>query len=219
MKDENYHYYAFISYNHRDEKVAKWLQSRLEHYRLPSVARKEIGEDVKIRPVFRYVSDLGVAVLREKLKEELEASKYLIVICSPYSAKPNVKGEHWVNDEVKRFIALDRKDRIIPVIVDGIPGDERRECFCPALSEAEIAGIDFQKEKKSIGIQKIVANLLDLRPDILIQRYREERKKRCVRWFLGFLPLIALTSLLALFAWDATRPVCNYYANYVDSFG
>ena len=29
-----YHYYAFISYNHRDEKVAKWLQSRLEHYRL-----------------------------------------------------------------------------------------------------------------------------------------------------------------------------------------
>ena len=90
MEIENgYRYYAFISYNHRDEKVAKWLQSRLEHYKLPSVARKEIGEDVKIRPVFRYVSDLGVAVLREKLREELDASKYLIVVCSPHSAKPN----------------------------------------------------------------------------------------------------------------------------------
>ena len=103
MNESNYHYYAFISYNHRDEKVAKWLQARLEHYKLPSVARKEIGEDVKIRPVFRYVSDLGVAVLREKIKEELDVSKYLIVVCSPHSAKPNVKGEHWVNDEVKRF--------------------------------------------------------------------------------------------------------------------
>ena len=41
MEIENgYRYYAFISYNHRDEKVAKWLQSRLEHYKLPSVARK-----------------------------------------------------------------------------------------------------------------------------------------------------------------------------------
>ena len=109
--EQTYHYYAFISYNHRDEKVARWLQSHLEHYKLPSVARKEIGEDVKIRPVFRYVSDLGVAVLREKIKEELEASKHLIVVCSPHSANPNVKGEHWVNDEVKRFIALGRKER------------------------------------------------------------------------------------------------------------
>ena len=172
MQIENgYRYYAFISYNHRDEKVAKWLQSRLEHYKLPSVARKEIGEDVKIRPVFRYVSDLGVAVLREKLREELDASKYLIVVCSPHSAKPNVKGEHWVNDEVGHFIELGRKDRIIPVIVDGEPGDAERECFCPALAEAEISGVDFQKEKKGICIQKIVDKLLDLRPDILIQRF------------------------------------------------
>ena len=183
-----YHYYAFISYNHRDEKVAKWLQARLEHYKLPAVARKEIGEDVKIRPVFRYVSDLGVAVLREKIKQELEASKYLIVICSPHSAKPNVKGEHWVNDEVKRFSEMGRKDRIIPVIVDGVPGDIERECFCPALAAAEIAGVDFQKEKKLICLQKIVAKLLGLRPDILIQRYLEEQKKRRKRLFLGILP-------------------------------
>ena len=46
--DEKYRYYAFISYNHKDEREAKWLQRQLEHYRLPSVARKEIGEDVKM---------------------------------------------------------------------------------------------------------------------------------------------------------------------------
>ena len=220
MQIENgYRYYAFISYNHRDEKVAKWLQSRLEHYKLPSVARKEIGEDVKIRPVFRYVSDLGVAVLREKLREELDASKYLIVVCSPHSAKPNVKGEHWVNDEVGHFIELGRKDRIIPVIVDGEPGDAERECFCPALAEAEISGVDFQKEKKGICIQKIVAKLLDLRPDILIQRYREEQRKKRARFFFGLLPFLALLAVGGLFAWDASRPTSNYYVNYVDSYG
>ena len=217
--DPRYTYYAFISYNHRDEKIAKWLQARLEHYKLPAVARKEIGEDVKIRPVFRYVSDLGVAVLREKIKQELAASKYLIVICSPHSAKPNVKGEHWVNDEVKRFIEMGRKDRIIPVIVDGMPGDEKRECFCPALAAAEIAGVDFKAERKTICLQKIVAKLLGLRPDILIQRYLEEQKKRRRRMFVGILPIAALMALSGLFAWDATRIVKRYYVNYVDSFG
>lgn len=216
---KDYSYYAFISYNHHDEKKAKWLQSRLEHYRLPAVARKEVGEDVKIRPIFRYVSDLGVALLREKIKQELDASKYLIVICSPHSAKPNVKGDHWVNDEVKRFCDTGRQDCIIPAIVDGVPGDEERECFCPELSKLEIAGVDFQKEKKTVCIQKIVAKLLGLRPDILIERYREEEKKKRRRIFLGFVPFIALLLLGGLFVWDARRAVCNYYANYVDSYG
>ena len=42
MNESSYHYYAFISYNHRDEKVAKWLQLRLEHYKLPSVALRTL---------------------------------------------------------------------------------------------------------------------------------------------------------------------------------
>lgn len=212
-------YYAFISYNHRDEAAAKWLQKRLEHYRLPSVARKEIGEDVKIRPIFRYVSDLGIAVLRERLREELEASRYLIVICSPNSAKPNVKGEHWVNDEVGRFVEMGRGDRIVPVIIDGVPGDDDRECFCPALAAAEISGVDFQKENKSICIQKIVAKLLGLRPDILIQRHLEEVRKRRRRWLWGALPVLALVAAAGLFVWDMLRPVSLYYADYVDSYG
>ena len=65
--ESQYHYYAFISYNHRDEKVAKWLQRQLEHYRLPAIARKEIGRDVKIRPVFRYAVNLSLGDLREKI--------------------------------------------------------------------------------------------------------------------------------------------------------
>lgn len=232
---KDYKYYAFISYNHQDEKIAKKLQYQLEHYKLPSVARKEIDEDVMLYPIFRYVSDLGIAVLRDPVKEnrrivkkiigehikgELEASKYLIVICSPHSAKPNLKGDHWVNDEVRHFIDIGRINYIIPVIVDGKPGDKERECFCPALAEAEIAGVDLQEEKESVCVQKIVAKLLGLMPDMLIQRFRQDQKLRRLKllWYF-LLPLLLLVVTAGLFMFDSTRLVTRYYADYVDSFG
>lgn len=34
--EEQYKYYAFISYNSADEKWAKWLQHNLEYYHIPS---------------------------------------------------------------------------------------------------------------------------------------------------------------------------------------
>lgn len=34
--DNNREYYAFISYKREDEKWAKWLQHKLEHYRFPT---------------------------------------------------------------------------------------------------------------------------------------------------------------------------------------
>ena len=33
---QDYQYYAFISYSHKDMKWARWLQKRLETYKLPS---------------------------------------------------------------------------------------------------------------------------------------------------------------------------------------
>ena len=223
MKNE-FKYYAFISYNHRDCKEAKSLQKKLEHYRLPVVAREEIGEDVRIRPVFRYVENLSLGDLREQIKKELDASKYLIVICSPNSAKPNVKGEHWVNDEVERFIKLGRKEYIIPVIVDGEPntGDDR-ECFPPALREAGIVGANLVKNRKRSerrnDFLKIVAKLLGLFPDQLIRHVEaEEAQRRRLKWLMLF-PLLMLLLATGLFIWDSTRLVTRYYADYVDSFG
>lgn len=217
---DGYVYYAFISYNYRDEKFASWLRYRLEHYRLPAVARREIGEDVSIHPVFQYVNDLGVCVLREKLKKELEASKFLIVVCSPNSAKPNLKGEHWVNDETKFFISLGRKDRIIPVIVDGKVDGGEDECYPPAIKEAGLVGCDIRQPggRKTVLID-VVASLLGLRRDVLRQRHKEEQRKIRRRWLFAFLPLMAAALLGGIFAVDALRPVENYYADYVDSYG
>lgn len=222
--EKEYTYYAFISYNHRDEKWAKMLQYKLHHYRLPSVARKEIGEDVRIRPVFRYVSNLSLGDLRSNLSKELEESKYLIVICSPNSAQPNIRGEHWVNDEINRFIALGRTDRIIPVIVAGTPnsGDVSTECFPPALRATDIAGADLSagsRVERHDSFLKIVAKLLELKPDQLIRlTEREDRRRRIIKW-LCIVPILLLGIIGGLFEIDANRTVKNYYADYVDSFG
>ena len=133
---ERYDYYAFISYSHKDEVWAKWLQTSLESYKLPSIIRKESnGLPKKIRPIFRDKTDITPGnKIRENLRRELESSRYLIVICSTNSAQ-----SQYVNHEVETFEKMGRSDRIIPVIVEGHPNasNPEEECYCPALRDED----------------------------------------------------------------------------------
>ena len=82
MRDK-YKYYAFISYKREDEKWSKWLQHKLEHYKLPISARKQnTNLPERVRPVFKDTTDLAGGVLEKAIKEALDVSKYLSVICS-----------------------------------------------------------------------------------------------------------------------------------------
>ncbi len=84
---QQYKYYAFISYSRKDEKYAKWVQDKLESYKLPSRIAHDNPELKKgIRPIFRDKTDLGVGSLYANLGKELAASQYLIIISSPSSA-------------------------------------------------------------------------------------------------------------------------------------
>ena len=150
--EQTYHYYAFISYATEDSKWAKWLQHQLSYYHIPSVVKKsQIGIPQKLRPIFVYEYDLVGNQLHKEIEKELVASKYLIVICSPDAAKST-----YVNREVNKFIALGRKDRIIPFIVDGEVGAENpaEECFPPALLELIKSG----KEEDEIRGANIATN-------------------------------------------------------------
>ena len=110
-------YFAFISYQREDEKWAKWLQHKLEHYHLPTNVRKENPSlPQSIRPVFKDTSELAAGVLADEICEALENSKYLIVICSPHSALSK-----WVGIEVQTFIDKDRSDKIIPFVIGRKP--------------------------------------------------------------------------------------------------
>lgn len=210
-------YYAFVSYSHKDEKWGKWIQSALEHYRLPAVVRKEVGKPLpqKIHPVFRDDTDLGACRLEAGLQQELEQSRFLIVVCSPNSAKPNAEGKHWVNEEVKRFCDMGRTENVIPVIVEGT----KETSFCPKLAEINNIGPDATKQSKARVLNNLVAKILGLRPDELWRREeRRLRAKRCWRAFAASLAA-SLVAFGGYVWWDCTRTVTRAFADYVDSYG
>lgn len=53
MIDGKYDYFAFISYRWEDEKMAKWLQVKLEHYKLPTEIRKQ-NPDLELKILMQY---------------------------------------------------------------------------------------------------------------------------------------------------------------------
>jgi len=209
--ETGFEYYAFISYKREDEKWAKWLQNKLESYRLPSVIRKEIPRLPKrIRPIFRDKTDLGAGMLTDSLRKELEKSQYLIVICSPQSAK-----SEWVGKEIDAFIEMGRANHIIPFIAEGIPNsNDEQECFHPVIKEKipEALGISVNEIGKQQAFVKVAAKLLDLRFDALWNRFlREQRKRRFIAVVIGLLCLIGIG-----FIWDYNRTKTEYYTDYIE---
>ena len=189
-------YFAFISYQRKDEEWADRLRSKLEHYRLPSSVRKQDASLPKeIRPIFRDALELAGGVLAKEIEKALQQSKFLIVICSPNSAK-----SPWVNKEIQTFIDLGREDHIIPFIIDGTPFSENdsTECFPPALrslqGEKELLGININELGRDAAAIKVVARMFGLKFDTLWQRYEREKKRK--RWMIiGGALLFGLVSL------------------------
>src|SRR4030095_13941762 len=85
-------YRAFLSYSHRDAAWAKWLHGALERYRIDTylVGRQTATGAVPttLRPIFRDRDDFSAGhSLTEQTLAALEASQFLIVLCSPDAAR------------------------------------------------------------------------------------------------------------------------------------
>ena len=217
----NYHYYAFISYSTTDSKWAKWLQLKLSYYPIPtSIKKSKIDVPSKIKPVFIYEYDLAGNQLHKAIQRELEASKYLIVICSPNAAKSK-----YVNGEVETFKKMGRSEYIIPFIVDGEvnSSDSNRECFPSALLDLlhsgdknnELRGANVMTKGRRQALVDVVATMLNVRRDVLWDRYKMRRLKQCIMKAAA----VILMLLCGLFYWDYTRPTYRYFADYVDRWG
>ncbi len=196
MTPQDKKYFAFISYQRRDEKWADWLRKKLEHYRLPSSLRKRDGSlPREIRPVFRDVLELSGGLLAEEIYQALIQSRFLIVICSPNAAQ-----SPWVNKEIETFVQLGRARDIIPFIIDGTPssGDPATECFTPALrslkGDSELLGININEIGRDAAAVKVVARMFGLSFDSLWQRHEREKRRRRMTVIGGTL-LLALASL------------------------
>ncbi|MBQ0057045.1 MAG: toll/interleukin-1 receptor domain-containing protein [Bacteroidales bacterium] len=192
MATNKIHNFAFISYNHRDVQWAKWLRRKLEWYRLPSEIHNEFDDSRFIRPVFRDRDELNAGILGAELRKRLEASKFLIVICSPNSAHSD-----WVSDEVKAFIEMGRLEYIIPFIVDGEPQNYvsaeaasvpiMGECFPKALRQWNIEhpqesllGIavnDDGSSDRQKAFIRVVSRMLGVDFDTLWKRRKREVRR------------------------------------------
>lgn len=206
MRNSLYTNIAFISYKREDEAWAKWLQKKLEHYKLPTEIRKknpnlEFSEHP--RHVFKDTTDLSGGVLAKAINGGLESSKFLIVICSPRAAK-----SEWVCKEVQNFIDSGREENIIPFIIEGEPyaNATEKECFPKALKslagERELLGININENGREAAAVKIVARLFGISFDSLWQRFKREEKKRKRNIFAIFiLAIIVLLSIIAYVIW------------------
>ena len=143
-KEKSYKYDAFISYRHvePDQSIAKQVHQMIETFKAP----KEFYQNGK-RPVFRVFRDreeLAARDLSASIEEALETSRYLIVICSKRTPL-----SEWCQREIETFKSLHGSERIIPVLIEGEPG----EAFPLPLKEL----------KGEESVSEILA--ADIRPD------------------------------------------------------
>jgi hypothetical protein len=191
-----FRYLAFVSYSHRDEQWAKWVHEGIETYKIP---RSLIGKPLhggatprRMFPLFRDRDELpGAAELGAQIRQALEQSLYLIVICSPRAAV-----SPWVNREVQAFKALGREGRVLCLIVDGEPNANPHfgelECFPPAVrfkvdgageltsepTEPIAADARMGKDGKANARLKLLAGMLEVGFDQLHQRERQRALRR-----------------------------------------
>jgi len=201
-------YRAFISYSHRDTAWARWLHNALERYRIDRdlIGRQSSAGPVPktLRPIFRDRDEFSAGhSLTEQSLSALNASQFLVVLCSPDAARSK-----YVNEEVRYFKAKGGSSRVIPIIVGGEPGGS--DCFPPALrfklgpdglltdepDEPLAADARPQGDGKEMAKHKVIAGLLGLGLDEIMRRAERARKRQLqyVAALAGVFLVLAVTA-------------------------
>jgi tetratricopeptide (TPR) repeat protein len=216
-------YYAFLSYSHKDKELADWLHRELERFRVPgSLSGKLTANGVvprRLTPVFRDQQDLSAGgELAEEIKAALAASQFLVVLCSPTAAK-----SRWTNQEIESFKRTRPEGCVLAAVAAGepfasdVPGREDEECFPPALrfkydrrghrtaKRAEPLAADFREvgEGRRLAFLKLVAGMLGVGLDELVQREQTRRSRRLAYLAAASIAGMAVTSTLAVTAIQA----------------
>jgi eukaryotic-like serine/threonine-protein kinase len=216
-------YYAFLSYSHKDEELADWLHRELEAFRVPRVLAGRLTANgtipKRLTPIFRDEQELAAADdLTDEIEAALGASQFLIVLCSPNAAK-----SRWTNTEIETFKRNHPDGCVLAAIGDGepfasdIPGREDEECFPPALrfkfdrrgrltnKRAEPLAADLREggDGRRMGFLKLVAGMLGVGLDELVQRDTARRQRRLVYVVAASIAGMAVTSTLAVTAIQA----------------
>jgi len=209
-------YKAFISYSWADRAWGEWLHRTLETYRAP----KGVADGQSLHPIFKdREEEAAGGSVGAAIEAALDASEFLIVICSPRSAK-----SMWVNREVAWFKTHKNKANILALIVDGepgasaTPGREAEESFPKTLTHQvgsdlqptddwEDAPLAADARPEGDGRRgaklKLAAALLGVGLDALVRR--DERRRTIRRRFVTGASLALATVLGGLSIYAFTQ--------------
>lgn len=209
--EQQFKYFAFISYSTHDTKWGKRIHKKLESYSMPATLCSKHGWKRKpLNPIFFAPYDIQPGGLTEELKNRLRQSRNLIVICSPNSAQ-----SYYVGLEIEFFHQLGRTKNIHFFIIDGVPnsGDKSAECFNPKVKQLgipEILGANIHEKvyrwpwlNRERAYVQIVTKLLGVEFDSIWQRHRRMLRQRIALWFIGM--AVVLAALIG--TWLTNRPV------------
>lgn len=209
--EQQFKYFAFISYSSHDTKWGKRLHKKLESYSIPSTLCKKHGWKRKpLNPIFFAPYEIQPGSLSEELKDRLRQSRNLIVICSPNSAQ-----SYWVGLEIEFFHQLGRTKDIHFFVIDGVPnsGDKTTECFNNKIKELgipEILGANIHEKvyrwswlNRERAYVQIVTKLLGVEFDSIWQRHKRMLWQKIILWIIGLTAVLAaLTGI-----WMTNRPM------------
>ena len=197
--EQQFKYFAFISYSTHDTKWGKRIHKKLESYSMPATLCSKHGWKRKpLNPIFFAPYDIQPGGLTEELKNRLRQSRNLIVICSPNSAQ-----SYYVGLEIEFFHQLGRTKNIHFFIIDGEPnsGDKFTECFNPKVKQLgipEILGANIHEKvyrwpwlNRERAYVQIVTKLLGVEFDSIWQRHRRMLRQRIALWFIGLAAVLA----------------------------
>ncbi len=211
-------YRAYIAYSPRDAASARWLKRRLEGFEVPpSYVGRETAmgpTPETLAPICREPVEVGAGgVVSDAAKAALDASKALIVICSPDSAV----SEH-VNNVVKYFRSRHPERPVAPLVTR--VGEDGRDASFPlalrfaitasgelAAQPMEVVAADLREaaDGPDLALAKVVASLIAADPDDLFQRAQRAQRRRQRAGIAGLGAAAVLMSALALWADGARR--------------
>jgi hypothetical protein len=230
-------YDAFISYRHveRDRKWAEWLIDALERYRVPK-ALQDKGVPPRLRKVFRDEDEVPASAdLNAQIEDALRASRFLIVVCSPYTPRSK-----WVAREIEIFNELGRGDNVLALLTEGEPGDSfptamlerHRETVGPdggthvVKEDKEPLAADVRPSRresmerlKRFAVLRFVACILGVKFDDLRRRDQERERKRRLTWVAVAATLCLAIAGSAAAYWQMMQPNGAYYRQIVWRWG
>ncbi len=201
-------YRAFISYSHKDAVFGRRLHRRLEGYVLP---RRLVGRATafgpiprRLAPIFRDREELSAANdLSAEVRSALAVSNSLIVVCSPAAA-----ASPWVTREVETFRELNPGRPVLAVLAAGDPAAAFPEVLRNGGRDGKLIeplAADFRPERDGprLGLLKLVAGVLGIGLDELVQRDAQRRLQAVTAITAGAVAAMLAMGLLTIFALNA----------------